>query len=69
MKINFKSLSLNLSFQESAISDMYYRNKITGSELEELQKCLNALYRFNKNMMRLFDSECFVSDDHIETKF
>ena len=67
MKINFKHLSTNLSYQEMAINDMYTQKKINDYEYEELQKCLNGLYRFNKNMMRVHGGDSYISEDHIDT--
>ena len=69
MKINFKSLSTNLGYQEYSISEMYAQGLINGSELEELQKALNGLYQFNRKMRQTLDSDCYVSPDHIETKW
>jgi hypothetical protein len=48
-----------------AINEMYGQGKIKGDEYEELQKCLYALYKFNKQMDNFHYGE-YISDNHIE---
>ena len=60
-------MSNNLNYQETALYEMYAQKIITGKELEELQGCLHALYRFNRKVMIHYNSETWKSEDHIET--